>query len=121
MPTNAQRDRARDLYLQRTYGITLAQYEELLALQGGVCAICKSPPKKQALGVDHDHKSGYVRGLLCFRCNHKLLPPSGEDPARLDRAAAYLRNPPAEQVVGKVIAPAKPRRRRRKKSTRKEE
>jgi len=41
--------------LERTYGITLAEYEQRLADQGGVCAICKKPPGKNRLSVDHDH------------------------------------------------------------------
>ena len=61
----------RDQALRVKYGIGLEQYEEMLAKQGGVCAICESPPRHQArpLNVDHCHKSGKVRGLLCTPCN----------------------------------------------------
>jgi hypothetical protein len=52
------------------YNLTEEDYETLLRLQGGACAICKEPPaKKKFLVVDHDHVSGEVRGLLCGRCN----------------------------------------------------
>lgn len=58
------------------YGINLYQYEELLKSQNNVCAICKNPEtmtKKtgilQNLSVDHCHKTGKVRGLLCSKCN----------------------------------------------------
>jgi hypothetical protein len=44
-----------DKRLRRTYGITLAEYNTRLAEQGGVCAICKRPPGKTRLSVDHDH------------------------------------------------------------------
>lgn len=54
--------------------LTEDQYVTLLALQGGRCAICRRPPKVggRRLSVDHDHASGQVRGLLCFRCNRGL-------------------------------------------------
>ncbi len=63
--------------LKRNYGITEAQYEEMLVAQGGVCAICFRPEtvtdprtgKARRLAVDHDHISKRVRGLLCYRCN----------------------------------------------------
>jgi hypothetical protein len=47
---------AKDKYLQKKYGITLADYEERLSAQGGVCKICGRPPKTVALSVDHDRK-----------------------------------------------------------------
>lgn len=92
--TPAQKSRARDLYLQRTYGITLAEYSYLLGQQGGCCAICESVPKKRNLVVDHNHKTGQVRGLLCNKCNHDLLGGGRENPTILRRAAKYLEAPP---------------------------
>jgi len=80
----------RDRQLRRDYGITEAQYEAILAQQNGVCAICFRPPKKLRLGVDHDHKTGRVRGLLCFRCNHRLLGRGLEDVQLHLFAAMYL-------------------------------
>ena len=53
-------------------GVTDDEYEGMLAEQGGVCAICGSPPKSRRLHVDHDHRTGAVRGLLCFRCYRAL-------------------------------------------------
>jgi len=63
--------------LLRTYGITLEEYENLLRNQGGVCAICKSTDNKMGGNrkyflVDHDHKTGKVRGLLCNPCNTRI-------------------------------------------------
>lgn len=58
-------------YRSRT-GITEAEYDERLAAQNGGCAICGATPKKRRLHVDHDHKTGHVRGLLCHRCNRVL-------------------------------------------------
>ena len=55
-------------------GITDEGYQALLEAQGGKCAICGNPPKEggRRLHVDHNHRTGKVRGLLCFRCNRAL-------------------------------------------------
>lgn len=60
--------------LLQKYGISLDQYEQMLALQGGRCKICKDTPSGRwaRLVVDHDHSDGHVRGLLCTSCNLKL-------------------------------------------------
>jgi len=63
----------RKSHLKRKYGMTLDDYEAMLAAQGGVCAICGKPrPEERTLHVDHDHETGEIRGLLCFRCNNAL-------------------------------------------------
>ena len=69
---NLKRDAKREQSLLRKFGINLAQYDEMLQRQNGVCAICLNPPKKRNLAVDHDHRSGKIRGLLCYRCNYGL-------------------------------------------------
>jgi hypothetical protein len=58
--------------LKLSYGMTPQQYDELLKLQGGVCAICQKKPTTRRLAVDHCHTTGRIRGLLCFRCNFGL-------------------------------------------------
>lgn len=55
--------------LKFNYNITLGEYDRMLELQNGVCAICKLPQLYKRLAVDHDHKSGKIRGLLCNSCN----------------------------------------------------
>jgi len=65
-------NRDREKFLNRTYSITLAQYNEMLVRQGGKCAICGHPPKTRALNTDHNHKTKQVRGLLCHKCNRAL-------------------------------------------------
>jgi hypothetical protein len=70
-------------------GLTLDDYNRLLEAQGGVCAICGGKPKTRRLHVDHDHKSGTVRGLLCFTCNRHVLGKYAT-PAKLRAAADYL-------------------------------
>jgi hypothetical protein len=80
----------RDGYLRRKYGITIEQYEEMLAAQGGVCAICgREPNPNISLHVDHDHETGALRGLTCFRCN-QAMGAFGEDPGLLRAAGDYL-------------------------------
>lgn len=96
--------------LVSVYGITLGQYDRLMEAQEGSCAICGARPRSQRLAVDHDHRSGMVRGLLCKRCNHKMLGGSGDNPDILRRAAAYLDAPPAFAVIGQVgIVPERKR------------
>ena len=61
-----------DARYRSRYGITYGQYEEMLKSQEGVCAICGKDNKhktQRRLHVDHDHKTGKVRELLCIRCN----------------------------------------------------
>ena len=77
---NAANREKRRLYNQKTnlkryYGMTLADYESLLAAQGGKCAICEREQNcslHKRLYVDHDHKTMTIRGLLCYRCNAAL-------------------------------------------------
>ena len=57
---------------RKELGVTDEQYAAMLKAQGGGSAICGNPPKTRRLHVDHDHKTGKVRGLLCFRCNRAL-------------------------------------------------
>jgi len=58
----------------RRYGITLDEYTKLAARQGNVCGICSSQQIKRYkyLTVDHCHKTGKIRGLLCATCNLAL-------------------------------------------------
>lgn len=78
----------------RAYGISVADYERLLAEQGGACAICgrvdSGNAKDTRLHVDHCHATGRVRGLLCTNCNHGLGK-FADSPERIERAALYLR------------------------------
>lgn len=73
----------------RMYGIDVEDYDRMLFEQDGVCYICKEHPKKRALDIDHDHKTGKVRGLLCSNHN-RALGLLGDDIVLLLRAAEYL-------------------------------
>lgn len=62
----------RNRQYQKMYGITIGDYDRMLAEQGGVCKMCgasEAGPKRQKFAVDHCHTTGRVRGLLCVRCN----------------------------------------------------
>jgi hypothetical protein len=76
--------------LKAVYGITLEQYNEMIARQGNRCAICDRPPGKNPLSVDHDHATKRVRGGLCARCN-RGIGLFWDNPEILAKAAAYLR------------------------------
>jgi hypothetical protein len=75
--------------LMRRYGLTLEQYEAMRLRQGGRCAICGRVPVRR-LHVDHDHRTGRVRGLLCQNCN-TAIGKLGENLVTMARAMFYLR------------------------------
>lgn len=75
--------------LKKLYGISLDEYERLLEKQNGVCAVCGKPPNGRRLHVDHDHRTGAVRGLLCSGCN-VALGAVDDSPSILQRLINYL-------------------------------
>jgi dCMP deaminase len=84
------KEKARAWRLANYYQITSEEYERLLRVQGGNCAICHNPPPAgQNLPIDHDHKTGRVRGLLCHKCNVSLGN-LRDDPRHLKAAISYL-------------------------------
>ena len=108
----------RDNYLVKKYGITLPEYEALLAIQGGVCWICERPPKNDAedgrrvLHVDHRHVKNdkkqnprdtrkRVRGLLCWRCNASLQK-FKDDPVLMRKAANFVEQCPAQHYLKEI-------------------
>lgn len=104
---------SREYHLRTKYGITVEQYAELLDKQGGGCAVCGKTPGEEGrnLAVDHDHKTGEIRGILCTYCNHRLVG-KWRDGSLLRRIADYI-----EQGTGWFV-PEKfrtGRRKRRKK------
>lgn len=110
--------------LKTKFGLTVEQYDEMLAIQGGVCYICRRPPGTRRLAVDHDHRTGLVRGLLCSSgrrngCNYGLLGGRDADPGLFLRAYEYLSDPPAARlgIVAKSSAHLGNRKRRRRVST----
>ena len=76
----------RDDHLRSRYGIGEREVQELLAVQGGFCAICGD---RSAEHVDHDHVTGVIRGMLCGPCNTGMGQ-LGDDPVALRRAADHV-------------------------------
>ena len=73
-PTNRQarrRDKRarRVIQVESTYGLSESEYMSLIKNQNNLCAICGKRDENKVLCVDHDHKTGEVRGLLCGNCN----------------------------------------------------
>lgn len=92
-----QRPMKKNAHLKLTYGITQEQYDKRLKDQNGVCAICGKPETAKnnngaiaALSVDHDHKTGKIRSLLCVKCN-RLLGEADDDTRILEKALQYLK------------------------------
>ncbi len=80
--------------LEKRYGITVEQYDEMNRIQGGRCAICNKIPGgtshvSRRLAVDHCHATGVVRGLLCNNCN-LTIGMIEDSPGLLDRMRRYL-------------------------------
>ena len=78
------------------YGVTRDQYQEMLCAQEGKCAACGQGETMlgrsgvvRSLSVDHCHKTGHVRGLLCDRCNN-ILGRAKDDVGVLRRLASYI-------------------------------
>lgn len=74
-------------YLNRNYGITINQFEDMYKNQNGKCAVCGI---KEATHVDHNHDTGAVRQLLCNTCNSSIGM-AQESFELLDRLSAYLK------------------------------
>jgi hypothetical protein len=83
----------RDYFLKHKFGINEQIYNEMLARQNNGCAICKKTTsgdkRTKHLAVDHCHKTGVVRGLLCAACN-KGIGLFKDSQQNLTNAIAYL-------------------------------
>lgn len=81
----------KDQQLRRTFGISLDQYNIMLKKQNNKCKICNKEEVGRKLSVDHDHKSGKVRGLLCNHCN-RGIGSFYDNPTLLLTAIKYLKS-----------------------------
>jgi hypothetical protein len=89
-------DYKKESFIKSVYGITLKDYDNMLKNQKGVCAICgeKETRKNRYTGIcrlhiDHDHKTGKVRGLLCHACNFGIAA-FNDNSILFDKAKEYL-------------------------------
>ena len=78
-------------FIKQKYGLTAEGFAAMVEAQAGLCSICTEPMKPgSGTHIDHCHKTGKVRSLLCPNCNQgigRFL----DDPTRLESAADYLR------------------------------
>jgi hypothetical protein len=89
-------DAERERHLKRKFNITISEYDAMLVAQNNVCAICLQPETRikdgvlYRLAVDHNHITGKIRELLCFKCNSTLgkIETNG---ISLDAIAAYIK------------------------------
>jgi hypothetical protein len=106
-----RREASRAYHLKTRHRMTVQQYDELLAFQGGTCYICqRASGKTRALSVDHNHALARAacthphdescincwRGLLCSTCN-KTLGHARDDVMFFNRGIDYLNHPPARR------------------------
>jgi len=88
---NNNKDKIRDQKLKCTYNISSIEYSKLFNKQNGCCAICDKHQSdfKYNLCVDHDHKTGKIRGLLCNECN-RGIGYLKDNPNLLNKGATYI-------------------------------
>lgn len=102
-------EKQRDRDLRHKYGITKKQYDQMIETQRGLCAICGKPETRidshtrrpMSLRVDHDHKTGQVRELLCDGCNI-ILGMADDDFNRLRAIADYAERHKTKEPVKKL-------------------
>lgn len=99
--TKKRREQAR---AAKRYGITIQEYDAMFKAQKGLCAICGKPERTRnrvdasirSLAIDHDHKTGKVRALLCVQCNGGLG--QFDDNLKLLQAAILYLSPKATRT-----------------------
>lgn len=83
--------RKRECAIRNTYGLSIEDVGRIFENQGSSCAICgRDVPTGRGWQIDHDHKTGRVRGILCHRCN-TALGMAKDNPDLLQQAMDYLR------------------------------
>lgn len=95
----ARKLRAHESRVQKVYGLGPGEYDRLYEFQGGRCAICRrATGASKRLAVDHDHRTGKVRGLCCSTCN-QILGHFRDDPELFVNGWKYLRDTPYERLT----------------------
>lgn len=93
-------DRQRRYRIKANYGLVQDDFNAMLDKQENRCAVCKSTDYGKGRNnwcIDHDHKTGEVRGLVCFYCN-LLFGNCDDNPTILMNAIIYLSDPPFKQI-----------------------
>jgi hypothetical protein len=91
--------RKHELSVIRKYGLAPGEYDALYSYQQGRCYICRrAKGKTKRLAVDHDHKTGKVRGLLCGPCNREVIGWARDDVSFFHRCVEYHESPPYERM-----------------------
>lgn len=95
--------------LMKVYGLTAEEYWAIYERQGGTCYICqRANGRTVRLCVDHDHETGFIRGLLCKACNTFMGRQARDNPIIFRNGALYLESPPAFWVIGRRAVPQSP-------------
>lgn len=81
---------AKEWQLKHRYGLPIGGWAKMAAEQNDTCAACGLPFGGRTIAVDHDHKTGVIRGLIHRQCN-SMIGLANESATTLERAAAYLR------------------------------
>ena len=97
-----RKDVTREQRWQQVYNLSAEDYWAIHAQQNGRCYICQraTGTGQRRLSVDHCHKTGMVRGLLCMRCNKDILGFARDEIEFFERAIDYLTSPPAVEAIG---------------------
>lgn len=84
--------KARDRWLRSKYKISEDEWNKMFEAQEGKCAICRLVPTgiRKHLVVDHNHKTGKIRGLLCIPCNSHIIGRFDKDPDMIQRVLNYI-------------------------------
>lgn len=87
------------IFLKARYGLQIGEFNNMLEKQNYRCAICNEENySKKNFHIDHDHKTGKIRGLLCYKCNSSmgLL---NDDISILEKAIKYLQKHKEKQLI----------------------
>ena len=95
-------------HIRRKYGLSPEDWQKMFDEQHGQCAICRKHQdefkgkRRKRLCVDHDHKTGFIRGLLCSNCNHRIVPAVRDRLDLAENLLEYLRRSRLLQLRGMV-------------------
>jgi hypothetical protein len=93
------------VHRMKKYGLTPEQYNEMLIKQNNCCAICgrNQSELKQVLAVDHNHKTGKVRGLVCFKCNSGVIAYFDNNSVSIMKLASYFKRDEEDKKLSEFL------------------